>query len=274
LHAAEALERGLPVLCEKPMCLKSSEAAHLASLVEMKVVPFLIPYGWNYTQIARVAKEAVDEGVIGEIEHVLCHMGSPLRDLLSGSGAWVAEHSMLKPNQDTWSDPSAGGGFAHGQLTHALGLMYWITSLELSEVAAFVGRSTRGSDLYSSMACRFTSGATGMLGGAGTVPSHSPFQVDVRVFGSKGMILIDVERPRLEIHLNSGRTIQEQIDQKPGAYECVQPLRTFISLVQGETAENRSPVWLGKRVVDTLEASLLSAETGAPYKLRGKVNPQ
>jgi predicted dehydrogenase len=258
-HAVAALERGFPVLCEKPMALRASEAARLLKLVEAKHLPFLIPYGWNYSNLSTLAKAAIEEGAVGDVEHVLCHMGSPLRDLLSGTGAWVAEKSLFTPNQGTWSDPSTGGGFANGQLTHALALMLWVTGLQASQVFAMVGRSESGSDLYNSISCRFTNGATGMLGGAGTMPRHSPFQVDIRIFGNKGMVLLDVERPRFEIHRNDGTSVCQDPGQQPGSYECVEPLKVFVDLIQGKSVENRSPAWLGKRVVDILEAGLRSA---------------
>jgi predicted dehydrogenase len=258
-HAAAALEQGLPVLCEKPMALKASEATHLVELVEAQRLPFLIPYGWNYSNLATLARAAVQDGAVGDVEHVLCHMGSPLRDLLSGTGARVAEKSLFTPNQGTWSDPSTGGGFANGQLTHALGLMLWVTGLQASQVFAMVGRSESGSDLYNAISCRFSNGATGMLGGAGTVPHHSLFQVDIRIFGTKGMVLLDVERPRFEIHRNDGTSVFKDPGQQPGAYECVEPLKVFVDLIQGKSVENRSPAWLGKRVVDILEAGLRSA---------------
>ncbi|HEX4486079.1 MAG TPA: Gfo/Idh/MocA family oxidoreductase [Terriglobales bacterium] len=266
-HAVAALERGFPVLCEKPMALKASEAAQLVELVKAKGVPFLIPYGWNYSELARLGKLVIDEGTIGEIEHVLCHMGSPLRDLLSGTGAWVAEQSLLRPGQGTWSDPSSGGGFAHGQLTHALALMFWITGLQASEVFAMVGRSQSGSDLYNSISCRFSNGATGMLGGVGTMPRQSPFQVDIRIFGRNGMILLDVERPRFEVHLNDGTVTSSDPQQAPGAYACVEPLKTFVGLIQGKAVENRSPVWIGERVVQILDAALRSAQSGQSQNL-------
>src|ERR1019366_9097701 len=141
---------------------KPSFKPHPAELAEAKKVPFLIPYGWNYSKLAALGRKAIADGVVGDLEHVLCHMGSPLRDLLSGTGAGVAERSMFKPNLGTWDNPSTGGGFAHGQLTHALGLMLWITGLQASQVFAMVGRSAGGSDLYNSIHCRFTNGATGM----------------------------------------------------------------------------------------------------------------
>jgi predicted dehydrogenase len=261
-HAVAALEQGLPVTCEKPMALKASEAKHLAELVEAKNLPFLIPYGWNYSTLATLGRKAIEDGAVGEVEHVLCHMGSPLRDLLSGTGAWVAEQSLFTPNQGTWSDPSSGGGFANGQLTHALALMLWVTGLQASQVFAMVRRSESGSDLYNSISCRFSNGATGMLGGAGTMPRQSLFQVDVRIFGNKGMVLLDVERPRFEIHRNDGTSVSTDPCRSPGSYECVEPLKVFVGLIQGKAVENRSPAWLGKKVVDILDACLRSAGTG------------
>jgi predicted dehydrogenase len=261
-HAVAALEHGLPVLCEKPMSLKASEATHLAELAEEKKLPFLIPYGWNYSSLATLGRKAIEDGTVGDIEHVLCHMGSPLRDLLSGTGAWVAERSLFAPNQGTWSDPATGGGFANGQLTHALALMLWITGLQASEVFAMVGRAQSGADLYNSISCRFTNGATGMLGGAGTMPRQSLFQVDIRIFGSDGMVLLDVERPRFEVHRNDGTSVSTDPCRTPGSYECVEPLKSFVGLIQGKAVENRSTAWLGKRVVEILEACTRSARTG------------
>jgi predicted dehydrogenase len=140
--------------------------------------------------------------------------------------------------------------------------MLWVTGLQASQVFAMVGRSEGGSDLYNSISCRFSNGATGMLGGAGTMPPHSPFQVDIRVFGNKGMVLLDVERPRFEIYRNDGTTVSKNPGQPPGSYECVEPLRVFVELIRGKSVDNCSPAWLGKRVVDILEASLRSAGTG------------
>lgn len=258
-HAVAALHRGLPVLCEKPMALTSSDATDLVKLVEDKNATFLIPYGWNYTELAKLAKNAVEAGEIGDVEHVLCHMASPARDLLSGTGSSVAQHSLLKPAQGTWSDRSRGGGFAHGQLTHALALLLWITDMQASQILTLTRESRTGVDLTVAMSCQFSNGATGMIGGTGTAPPDSRFQVDIRIFGTKGMLLLDIERPRLEVYRDDGKCFCPRIDHPPGQYACVEPLKVFIRLLQKELAENRSPVSLGKRVVDILDAGLRSA---------------
>lgn len=261
-HAAAALERGLHVMCEKPMTLHASEGRKLANLARSQNLHFLIPYGWNYTDYAAKARDLIKQGEIGEIEHVLCHMASALRDLFSGTAAWFAEKAVFKPQAKTWSDPDGGGGFAHGQLTHALGLLYWITNLQPNEVFCFSRSSKTGADLYDAVCCRFTNGATGMLGGAGTMPPRSTYQADIRLFGGEGMLLLDIERPRLEVRRNDGRDSTFHVNHQPGEYACVEPVQRFIDLIQGKPVENCSNASLGAMVVATLDAACRSAKTG------------
>ncbi len=261
-HSAAALERGIHVLCEKPMTLNASEAKRLARLAEDHRLHFLIPYGWNYTELAREAKRRVDQGEIGEVEHVLCHMASALRDLFSGDPSWVADESFFKPAASTWSDPARGGGYAHGQLTHALGLLFHIAPIEPEKVFAFCRSSRTGADLYDSISCEFKGGVTGVIGGAGTMPPRSPFQVDIRLFGSKGMMLLDIERPRLEIRRNDGRNESIPVKLGPGEYACVEPVHRFVDLIQEKPVENCSSASLGVRVVSLLDAACRSAQSG------------
>jgi predicted dehydrogenase len=260
-HASAALERGIAVLCEKPMVLHAAQARELRTRVQARGLHFLIPYGWNYTELAAAAKAEVDQGKIGNIEYVHCHMASAHRDLFSGEGTWFAEESAVQPEASTWSDPARGGGFAHGQLTHALALLFYITGLPPAEVFALMSKSKSGADLSNAIVCRFTNGATGTFGGSATMPPRSTYQVDIRLFGSAGMLLLDIERPRLEIHRNDGSRRAVPLHHEPGAYSCVQPLHTFIDLIQGRPVENRSSVLVGTHVVEVLDAAFRSANT-------------
>jgi predicted dehydrogenase len=266
-HATAALERGLHVVCEKPISLKAAEARSLAVLANSRGLHFLIPYGWNYTPVADVSRRAVRAGDIGEILHVHCHMASALRDLFSAEGAWFAKEALVKPDLRTWSDPGIGGGYGHGQLTHALGLLFWVADLRPASVFAYATPSRTGADLSMAVTCRFQNGAVGTLGGAGLMPPGSFFQVDIRLFGSEGMILIDIERPRVEVRRYDGRDSAFQPDMPPGDYPCVPPLRTFVDLVLGKPTENRSPVETGVRSVEVLEAAIRSLTTGAPEEI-------
>jgi predicted dehydrogenase len=261
-HACAALEQGLHVLCEKPMALSASDARRVLALLEKRKLHFVIPYGWNYTAFASQAKRLVQGGEIGVIQHVHLHMASALRELFSGEGAWFAEAAFQKPVSETWSDPARGGGFGHGQLTHALALLFWIADLDPAQVFAFLGASKTGADLFQAISCRFKNGATGMLGGAATMPPGSTYQVDLRLFGSDGILLLDIERPRLEVRRNDGRHISIPMNTAAGEYKCIEPLRAFVDLVQGKPVENRSSAALGVRTVEFLDAAFRSACTG------------
>ena len=262
-HAGACLDRGLHVLCEKPMVLHAREARDLATRAHAKNLHFVIPYGWNYSDLASEAKAIIDQGQIGAIEHVLCHMASAHRDLFGGEPTWWAENSFFKPLASTWSDPRAGGGFLHGQLTHALGLLFYLTALEPAEVFALINRFRAGADSSNAISCRFANGATGSFGGAATMPPRSTYQVDIRIFGTEGMLLLDIERPRLELRRNDGTGGMTPVKQLPGEYSCVEPLHSFVDLVQGKQVENRSSALVGLRVVQVLDAAFRSAESRA-----------
>jgi predicted dehydrogenase len=228
------------------MALTTADAKSLISLAEAKGLHFVIPYGWSFADYTSEARK---------------QMSSALQDLFSGEGAWFAKESFFAPDLDTWCDPERGGGFAYGQLTHALGLMFWISGLEPAEVFAFLGSSKTGVDITNAITCRFSNGATGILGGAGLNPPGCPDQVDIRIFGTEGILLLDIERPRLEVRRYDGRNLSMKMNHEPGGYSCVEPLRLLIDLISGKTAENPASVQLGTLVVEVLEAALKSARS-------------
>jgi predicted dehydrogenase len=266
-HATAALNQGLHVLCEKPMVLLASQARDLAALARSKQRHFLIPFGWNYAQIAGQARDVVKQGAIGKIEHIACHMGSATRDLFSGEDFWFSKTDDVKPDPSTWSDPAGGGGFAHGQLSHALALLFYITDLHAKEVFSYICSSKTGADLTDAISCRFTNGSTGMIGGAGTMPPKSTYQLDIRIFGTEGMLLLDIERPRLELRSRDGEQLIFHVDRKPGEYACAGPLYNFVDLIQGKEVENRSTADLGVAVVEVLDAALRSAGSGKSQRV-------
>jgi len=260
-HATAALDRDLHVLCEKPMVLHAPEARDLAARAQAKGLHFVIPYGWNYSDLAIKAKEIIDQGDVGSVEHVHCHMASAHRDLFSGKPTWWAENSFFKPLAATWSDPAAGGGFLHGQLTHTLGMMFYVTALEPAKVFALINRFESGADRSNSICCQFTNGATGSFGGTATMPPRSTYQIDIRIFGSKGMLLLDLERPRLELRRNDQTGGAIAINQQPGHYSCAEPLNAFVDLIHGRRVENRSSAVVGMHVVEVLDAAFRSAKS-------------
>jgi predicted dehydrogenase len=118
--------------------------------------------------------------------------------------------------------------------------------------------------LYDAISVRFAGGAIGTISGAGTVPPHgrSVYQVDLRIFGTDGIMLLDCERARLELRRHDGTTKKLDLAPDAGNYSCDGPLHNFIDLVLGKTTMNWSPGAAAMQSVCLLDAAYRSAASG------------
>jgi predicted dehydrogenase len=272
-HASAALNRGLHVLCEKPMCTRADQARELVRLAEEKGRHLLVPYGWHYKSFVQDAKRLLDGGAVGSVQYVLCHMASPIRKLLTGAEARDLEGGqagdvLFGPDPRTWADPQvAGGGYGHAQISHSSGMLFWLTGLRVEQVYAQMSAPASQVDLYDALSVRFAGGAIGTVSGAGTVPEGTGFQLDLRIFGSEGMLLLDVERERMELRRDDGQDQSLYPARGEGDYACDGPPANFIDLILGRTSENHAPGWAAMRSVELLDAAYRSVLSGAPERV-------
>jgi predicted dehydrogenase len=64
------LERGLHVLCEKPLALSAGRARLMAEAAERAGVITMVPFTYRFMPVNRYVKELVDEGYIGRPYHL------------------------------------------------------------------------------------------------------------------------------------------------------------------------------------------------------------
>ena len=112
-------------------------------------------------------------------------------------------------------------------------------------------------------------GAVAAVSGAGTMPPAGPagFQVDLRIFGSEGLLMLDCERARLELRRHDGRRERRDLPADAGAYSCEGPPNNFVDLILGETETNWSPGEAAMRSVLLLDAAYRSAQSGKPEQV-------
>ena len=268
-HALAALDAGLHVMCEKPMTTRAAHARQLVERAREKGLHLLVPYGWHYKPFVQRARELMDAGGVGTVEYVLCHMASPIRQLLSGEEGDLDEESggsqsgLFGPDPSTWADPArAEGGYGHAQISHSSGLLFWLTGLRAASVFAVMSGPGAEVELYDAMTVRFEGGAVGSLSGAGNVPPGHGFQVDLRIFGDEGMLLLDCERARMELARQDGEGESLDLDPGEGAYECSGPPANFVDLVSGRTDVNHAPGEAAMRGVEVLDAAYRSSLSG------------
>ena len=261
-HSMAALEAGCHVLVEKPLATTAADARDLVGRARAAGRQIVVAYGWNFKPYTRDAHLLVQGGAIGRVEHVALQMASPLEDLMAGQPMVETEGALFRPPPSTWADPKRAGGYGWGQLTHALGLLFRVADLAPAEVFALTGLSPAGVDYYDAAAVRFAGGATASLSGAATVPKHRGFQLDLRIFGSEGMLLLDVERERLEVRRRDGNDTVIPMAAGDGAYSCEEPPALLVSLCLGREVVNDAPGEVGMRAALVLDALYRSAASG------------
>lgn len=265
-HARAALERGLHVLCEKPMTLQPEEAWDLVELADEQRLHLLIPYGWHYKPFIEQAKVLMESGSVGRIEYALCHMASPTRDFFAGGGAVPStwKPSITAPDPRTWQVPEFGGGYGYGQLTHSTALLFWLTGLRAAEVTARMTSPNSGVDMYDTATIVFDGGSIGTISGAATLPDDDKFQLDLRIFGDEGVLLLDVERERVTLRRHDGQHRSIDVPAGEGAYSCEGPPHRFVELIHGQGLNN-SPGIVAARSVELIDAMYRSAaDRGKP----------
>ncbi len=188
-----AIDAGYNVLIEKPMTVSAEEARTLAAAAQAGGKIFMVNNTANFREQAKAAVELVASGQIGEVQHVQCHMGCPMGDMFNSTdlATWTAPVGVAGIN-----------GFGWGQLSHIMSWVFQVTKLQPASAFAFMRRSdVTGADLSDAAAVRCTNGATISISGhsqvtVGKVNTDKADtglpggkQIDVRIFGSEGMIL-------------------------------------------------------------------------------------
>ena len=68
--AMKAFERGLHVLCEKPIALTYAQACEMAEAAEAKDLKTLVPFTYSFMPTARYLKELINGGYLGRPYHL------------------------------------------------------------------------------------------------------------------------------------------------------------------------------------------------------------
>ena len=269
-HSMLALENDCHVLVEKPMVTQTKDALKISHMVQKTGKILMTPYGLNHTRYMEKAADHIMNGNIGEIKHILLHMSSALMDLFGGEPMLETENHFLRPSASTWSDPKRAGGYGWGQMTHALAAMFFVTGLEPLQIYAQAGKSLTGVDYFDSAVLRFKQDATATISGAAGLPKHCPPQLELKVYGSEGMLLLDVEegRERLEIRRFDKKDIIEPfgLGEGYGSYSTQESVNRFIELCLGNKVRNCGDHIVGLKTVQVLEAMYESISAGKTVK--------
>ena len=184
MHAAPAkafLERGIHVICDKPLTATPDEAADLAETAARADAVFVLTHNYTGLPMVRQARAMVKAGDLGTLRVVQVEYAQDwLTEDLEASGQ----------KQAAWrTDPArSGGGGSTGDIgTHAFNLAGYVTGLRAEALAADIQSFVPGRRLDDNahVLLRYAGGARGMLWCSQVAPGNEN-ALRLRVYGDKG----------------------------------------------------------------------------------------
>ncbi len=260
--AIAALKAGCHVLVEKPMATTAADGRAIAAAALKAGREVLVPTGMNFTDFSAKAAQMVSDGRIGTVRHAVCQMGSALEDLFAGEPMLETTDHLFRPPASTWADPDKAGGYAWGQMSHSLGWLFYVSGLTFESVYCIAGQSKTGVDFYDAAVARATNGATVSLSGSATVPKHIGMHMDIRIYGTEGMIVFDNERARLALQRHDGADEIIEMTQTDAEYDGELPVNVFAAICAGKDVINAANGENGARVTEALDAMYRSVRSG------------
>ena len=195
--AMKAIKAGIPVFCEKPLCLNLKEANGLVQAVRKANIPFGVAHTYLGHWTTRLCRYIVGKGLIGEVRWVDSYY-------LQG---WLATKlEATGQQQAAWrTNPKlAGGSGCGGDIgTHALMQLRYVTGLEVAAVSAQLETFVEGRPLddHFTIYCRLSNGGRALVRASQVCIGHKN-DLGIEVAGTKGTVRWQQEDPeRVTVHL-------------------------------------------------------------------------
>lgn len=236
----ELLDAGVPVLGEKPISNRITEAREMVALASVKKVPYAINLNHRFTPAAQRARRWLEEGKLGEVN--LCNMT-----------LWI-------------NNPNESSPYFHMRALHphSIDVMRYYCG-DVDKVQAFFKKGP-GRQTWSNVQCNFLfrSGALGHLTGSYDAGASYGLE-NCEIVGSEGRVVITNACERLayyprhsmetEFYDNLGgmRSFQETFASRIGAW-----LADLEAGVSPEAVDGKAADALAAQVV--IESCIMSFE--------------
>jgi predicted dehydrogenase len=248
-QAREALERGLHVLCEKPLVTDSNQAFDLWEAAKYSdrilSIAFQAPHSPAFTYLAHQR----DTGRLGNVQ------------LVTG---WISQ-PWLTFTAGTWrQDPSiAGGGQMYDSGAHVFNGILWLMNEPVTDVACTVNTLNTDVDINGVAILRFQSGALGSVGIGGNCPAWG---AEIQIQTDAMRLITDTVGGTLNIVDRDGKVVAPELakDDRPAAGTAH---RNFIDAIQKKDRVRCGPRH-GLLLSALMDALYESAQDGVAVAVR------
>ncbi|HEY6739908.1 MAG TPA: Gfo/Idh/MocA family oxidoreductase [Actinopolymorphaceae bacterium] len=257
--ALAALRAGRHTLVEKPLALTAGEAFALVRAAEGSGVGLTVGYTAQHTSPARFAREVVQSGRIGDPVQVVAEFSSSTATFFESS-AEPTEPNV--PHPRTYATSGLGGGQAHTQLTHLVGMMHWVLADDAAEVFCYMDRRGLAVDVVDAATFRLRGGGLGLAASTGTSVGV-PARHTLRYYGTAGMLEQDMGTARTVLYVPGADPVVCECRDGESTYPLEEPARLLVDLATGQ-GENVAPGRWAAAAVAFVEAAHRSAASGLP----------
>ena len=180
-------DRGVHVLCEKPIATTMVDANEMIRYCQSKKVKLQTVFPCRYFSAARAMKSSVTAGSIGKVIAASCTNRG------KNPGGWFVDKAM------------AGGGAVIDHTVHVVDLLRWILEDELKSIYAETGTLFSDGDTEDTglLSMEFKSGVFATLDTSWSRPAKAyPFwgDVEVRLVGTNGEIDFSGFNQKIELY--------------------------------------------------------------------------
>jgi predicted dehydrogenase len=254
------LDRGLHLLIEKPMTLIARDARDLVQTARDRSLTLMTGYNYNYYPQAQRAHAAVLNGELGEVEYLDSSFASDMTNFFGGNvspGNPPLRYGFkVHGPSENYNNPKLlGGGQGHLQLTHSIGLLFYVTGLRAQRVQALMNNLGRKVDMVDAFSVGFKNGAVGQVGGTGN--AGQAHRMALIVYCTDGCIMMDSLAQVSFIRKKDGshENLLELGTAKIGRHPTT---TNFIDVILGRD-ESHATGEVGWRAVELLDAAYRSA---------------
>ena len=259
--AVAALAAALDVYVEKPLALTAADARDIEARVAESGRQLMLGYTHQCSTIAQRLRARIGEGGLGDLVHVAGLSANCMRPLLEGQSGEAVFGQAPAERTETYASRARGGGQAHGQATHGLGLILSTTSLRPVTVSATMNDLDLGVDIADAIAID----VRGWRDDLDVVGRHASPRAAPSSRSSATTVRADTcSRTRSRAPPPSTGSPARSTGTTPRSRPVSDslPMREFVRLLT-EGGANHAPVGPAARVVEVLEAAHRSHREGA-----------
>jgi len=173
-----ALEQGIHVFSEKPLCLDPLASESLSALAESKGLVNQVGYHYRFVAAFQEMKRLLDLGAIGTVSHVLAEANGPV---------------VLRAKGSSWrTKKTEGGGCLYDYAAHPINLLNWYFGLPESVGGTVLNSMfSEGVDDQVYGTLRFPNGVSGQILADWSDESQRKMSVKITVWGTGGKLYAD-----------------------------------------------------------------------------------